>query len=203
MSDNEKIKWLHFAGNVLLSCLWGIFLYAHVEAYAIGHKASALLFALSESLVIIFFLMRSQARSFSHAPFDWALGFIGTFLTTLYRPSPNPEYFLGETLLSFGIVLNIAALLSLNRSFAIVPAVRNIKTKGFYTIIRHPMYASYLLMYIGYFLSNSTLANGIILLLCIAFQLARIEREEVLLSTEPVYKIYQQKVKYKLIPGIY
>ena len=75
---------------------------------------------------------------------------------------------------------------------------------GLYGIVRHPMYAVTLLL----FLSMPLVLNSLLSLLCFLpypFLIAkRLLNEEAFLTKElPGYEAYMQKVKYRLIPGIW
>ena len=75
---------------------------------------------------------------------------------------------------------------------------------GLYGIVRHPMYAVTLLL----FLSMPLVLNSLLSFLCFLpypFLIAkRLLNEEVFLAKElPGYEAYMQKVKYHLIPGIW
>ena len=167
-------------------------------------KMSLLLFFVSESLVFFLFIIREKPRSTSLNPWHWFCALTGTFLTLLYRPSLDIiEGELGKTLLIIGIIFQIASLFSLNRSLGIVPARRSIKTYGMYKIIRHPMYFSYIILFIGYLIDNTTLWNSIILGINILFLVLRIINEEKYLASHIKYQEYMKKVRWRLIPYIY
>ena len=75
---------------------------------------------------------------------------------------------------------------------------------GLYGIVRHPMYAVTLLL----FLSMPLVLNSLLSFLCFLpypFLIAkRLLNEEAFLAKElPGYEAYMQKVKYRLIPGIW
>ena len=103
----------------------------------------------------------------------------------------------------FGVILQIVGLSSLNRSFAIVAALRQIKMGGLYRIVRHPMYSSYIISFIGYLLFNATLLNFALLFLSSIFFFFRIEEEEKQLISDPLYVAYKERVRFRLIPLIY
>ena len=75
---------------------------------------------------------------------------------------------------------------------------------GLYGIVRHPMYSATLLL----FLSMPLVLGSVLSLLCFLFYpvliVKRLRDEETFLEQElPGYKEYKQKVKYRLIPGIW
>ena len=81
---------------------------------------------------------------------------------------------------------------------------QTVVSTGLYGIVRHPMYAVTLLL----FLSMPLVLGSAISFLCFLpypFLIAkRLLNEEVFLEKElPGYKEYKQKVKYRLIPGIW
>lgn len=81
---------------------------------------------------------------------------------------------------------------------------QTVVSTGLYGIVRHPMYAVTLLL----FLSMPLVLGSVISFLCFLpypFLIAkRLLNEEAFLEKElPGYKEYKQKVKYRLIPGIW
>lgn len=75
---------------------------------------------------------------------------------------------------------------------------------GLYGIVRHPMYSATLLL----FLSMPFVLGSALSFLCFlcypVLIIKRLKDEEVFLETElPGYKEYKQRVKYRLIPGIW
>jgi protein-S-isoprenylcysteine O-methyltransferase Ste14 len=85
----------------------------------------------------------------------------------------------------------------------LVAARRQIKTAGLYRWIRHPLYASYLLSYVGYVLSNSSVGNIAIALLASFLLIARLQREERFLSRDSEYVLYMRRVKYRVLPLVF
>ena len=99
--------------------------------------------------------------------------------------------------------LAVAGICDLGRSFGIVAAHRGIQTRGLYRYVRHPIYAAYLLAFGGFVLAHPSLFNSMVLLVWAGIQIARIRAEERLLSTDPYYAAYAQRVRHRLIPGLW
>jgi protein-S-isoprenylcysteine O-methyltransferase Ste14 len=114
-----------------------------------------------------------------------------------------------------GAALLVLSSIFLFRSFAdntfLSPLVRiqaerehRVVSTGVYRVVRHPMYLGAVLMFIGapLFVSASTaLAAGASLSILLA---VRIVDEERLLATElPGYAEYRQRVRYRILPGIW
>lgn len=187
---------------LLLAWLWGMFCYAHLQAWQRTGVLSHLLFAASESLVAMLFLLRHQPVAISAAPGDWLLAVTGTAAPMLFDPSGG-GYAAGSGLVLAGVLIQIGGLISLNRSFGLVAARRQVKTGGMYQLVRHPLYASYLLMYSGYLLVNPSLANMLLAVLATALLMGRISSEERFLVRDLAYQNYMNQVRYRLIPLLY
>jgi protein-S-isoprenylcysteine O-methyltransferase Ste14 len=108
-----------------------------------------------------------------------------------------------EVINSIGIVVGIAAFVSLGRSFGIVPAVRKVKTRGIYRIVRHPMFVSDILFKIPVVLKYFTIYNCVIFLVSLVLYIIRAGYEEEILSQTEEYQQYQREVKYRFIPFVY
>jgi protein-S-isoprenylcysteine O-methyltransferase Ste14 len=110
---------------------------------------------------------------------------------------------LGVAIVSSGLCLQLAAKLKLGRRFGILPAHRGIMTKGPYGLVRHPIYLGYLLMHSGFLLSNASLWNVGLLALVYALIGLRTLEEEKVLGIDPAYRAYTQRVRYRIVPGMF
>ena len=189
--------------GIAMACLWGVFASAHVLAFLRGGDWSYLLFCAAETLAALFFIVRSAPVSVSTDAGDWLLAIGATFAPFLLAPADVAIWPGARYLLAVGSLLQIAGLLSLNRSFGLVAAQRDIKTGGVYRVIRHPLYASYLISLSGYLLSNTSIANAIIYVATMSMMVMRLLREERFLSTDVRYRVYMRQVKYRLLPFIF
>ena len=97
----------------------------------------------------------------------------------------------------------IVALATLSRSFGLAPANRGVKTSGMYRFVRHPLYASYLVTFVGYVLAYPAPRNLALLGLCLAGQLLRMTLEERLLCLDRRYQEYAARTPFRLVPGVY
>jgi protein-S-isoprenylcysteine O-methyltransferase Ste14 len=100
-------------------------------------------------------------------------------------------------------VLQIFGVLSLNRSFGLVAAQREIKTSGLYRVVRHPLYASYVVIFLAYVAANTTAGNVILLAVTLACLAGRILREESHLAADPMYQGYMRRVRYRVVPLVF
>ena len=75
---------------------------------------------------------------------------------------------------------------------------------GLYGIVRHPMYSVTLLLFLSMPLVLGSLPSFLCFLCYPVLIVKRLKDEEIFLEKElPGYKEYKQKVKYRLIPGIW
>jgi protein-S-isoprenylcysteine O-methyltransferase Ste14 len=93
-------------------------------------------------------------------------------------------------------------MLLLGRSFAVLPGVRVLKTRGLYALVRHPLYLGELLVFaaaarcLGWW----GLASAALLVPLLAW---RIHQEELLLRDEPGWAEWAARVRYRLVPGLW
>ncbi len=189
--------------GMLLATLFGFFAYAHFSKFQETGEWALLLVVISETLTAGFFIFRSDPKTVSTSPSDWLIAIAGTFAPLLLRPATWGVFPPAAVVIALGTALQIISLVSLNRSFALVAAKREIKTAWMYRIIRHPLYASYFLVFGGYVLMHTTLANLFVYLITMVFLCVRIFREERHLSLDPAYRTYMLEVRYRLLPFVF
>jgi protein-S-isoprenylcysteine O-methyltransferase Ste14 len=97
----------------------------------------------------------------------------------------------------------LLALGVLGRSFGVVAADRGLRTGGPYRLVRHPVYASYLITEAGYVLQNPSVWNLGLLLIELLCQIGRIHAEERVLRQDPAWSAYAAKTRYRLLPGVF
>ena len=166
------------------------------------------LIMVAETAVVIFVLIRRPTQAISLRLGDWLLAITATYAPLLIQPADTPAALqmlvsLGIGLTVVGNVIQIAAKMFLRRSFGIAPANRGIKTDGMSRIVRHPMYAGYLLVHIGILLLMPTMLNLVIYAIGWWAQILRLLAEERLLSEDPDYRAFMTKTRWRLIPGLF
>ena len=167
------------------------------------NKISSLIFLVMESLIIVFVIFRQPPKRVSGLTLDWVVAFIAMISPMFIMPTANEDDVLGLLIQIFGACLTIAGIIFLNRSFGIVPADRGIKTTGIYKIIRHPLYAGYILTDIGIIFNHFTIINLAWIILASVFLVIRILREEIFLIKNESYRNFKAKTRWRLIPYIW
>jgi len=194
---------LRSGSTAALVLAFGLMAYASYRKFMDSGSINMLGVCAVNTVTIALFVSRRDATSISMSPGLWLIAFGGTFLPLLLRPSAiGPFDTVGTAIQLVGILGIIASLLSLRRSFGIVPANRGVRTQGLYNVIRHPLYASELLAMGGFAILSPSVWNVSVWSCDFALQLARAFAEERLLSEDPNYLQYRSRVKYRLIPLI-
>lgn len=109
----------------------------------------------------------------------------------------------GMILQLLGLILMQVARLYMGRRFGLLPANRGLVVRGPFRLIRHPLYAAWILTAAGTSMAVPTIRNFAMTALSIPFMVWRIALEEELLDHDPQYLAYRQQVRWRLLPGIY
>lgn len=162
----------------------------------------------TETTVLIFVLLRRPTEAISLRFGDWLLAVTATAAPMLVVPTPIPEAMLPFENIALGMVavgnvIQVTGKLFLARSFGVAPANRGIKTSGLYRLVRHPIYAGYLLIHLGLIMMMPTLTNFLIYAIGWSAQVLRLLAEERLLGEDPEYRAFMAKTRWRLVPGIF
>jgi protein-S-isoprenylcysteine O-methyltransferase Ste14 len=101
-----------------------------------------------------------------------------------------------------GVLLTQVARVYMGRSFGLLPANRGIVSNGPFRWVRHPIYVGWLILSIGYATSYASRRNIALIVATLPFMVWRIDQEEALLSADPEYRNYMDRVCYRLWPGV-
>jgi protein-S-isoprenylcysteine O-methyltransferase Ste14 len=187
--------------NVVVVVALGLLTYACYLKYHATGSRNWLGLLIVNSVFVTMYIARRDATSISQSPALWLLAFSGTCLPLALRPTAPPSWAgMGNILQLAGLIAIVASMLSLRRSYGIVPANRGIRTQGLYNVVRHPLYASELVWMLGFAIVNPSAWNIALWLVDCVLQFARACAEERFLSVDPAYSQYQARVKYRLVP---
>lgn len=173
--------------------------------YLQTHRLIGAAFFVEQAWFVAAFLFRRPAREISHQLGAWLLAAGGTFIGLLLRPDAVHVVWgvqAGLALQLCGLGLAVTALVALGRSFGFVAADRGVVTRGPYAIIRHPVYAAYVLIQSGYLLQAISWRNAAVVVLATGCNIGRALAEERVLSASADYRKYRQQVRWRLIPGV-
>ena len=102
-----------------------------------------------------------------------------------------------------GCGFTFLALLSLGKSFSVLPALRQIVSRGPYRWVRHPAYLGQLMLVAACCLASDSWWGVLPLAVGLPLLAARIFVEEQLLRTSAEYVQYAQQVRWRLVPGVW
>ncbi len=161
--------------------------------------------ALVQLAVAGLLLGRGPARRHASAPA--LLGCLPALLVSglVLHLAPAPQDWppVAQILFVVGAALALSGMLALGRSFAILPSLRRLATRGPYAWIRHPAYAGQILMMLGGTLAAWSWAAAGMLLFALLAVLLRIVIEERFLAAAADYRAYSRRVPWRLVPYVW
>jgi protein-S-isoprenylcysteine O-methyltransferase Ste14 len=183
-----------------------LFARASILYYLHTHRLIGAAFVVEQLWFVAAFLFRRPARAVSARPSSWLLAAGGTFGGLLFRPDGLHVAWAvkaGLGLQLAGLALVVASLVALGRSFGFVAADRGVVTRGPYALVRHPVYAAYVLVQSGYLLQTMSVRNAAVLVLATGCNIGRALAEERVLAVSPAYAAYRRRVPWRLLPGVW
>lgn len=190
--------------NLCLALFYFWFIYIFTTDFVITHRVSSLLMLVYNAVIAFFVLVRVMPREVTANPLEWLISLGGTLGPLFMRPAGEMND--GSVFIvvqAAGLLISLVGMLSLNRSFGILPANRGVKTLGMYGVVRHPLYAGYLLSTTGFFLQNFSVFNTIWWSFWLLCTYGRICIEEKFLSEDEAYVAYKQKVRWRVLPFVF
>ena len=204
-AEGQLTEWLLRAFAVLLMAFvvvrWG-------HAWMVDPtRWTALLLLVSECYTLMLVLLARRASLRDASPLAMAATVYATCAVALLDPADTtrlaPEW-VGATLQVLSMLWQFTAKIFLGRSFGLLPAQRGLVVGGPYRFVRHPIYFGYLIAHIGLLLANFSWRNAGVLALLYVAQVIRIRREESVLEADNgEYRLYRQRVRWRLLPFVY
>ena len=102
-----------------------------------------------------------------------------------------------------GLAIVIAGKLTLGRSFGLMPANRGIVCRGIYKVLRHPIYAGYLVTHVAFLAAHPSLWNMVVFVVSDTALMVRSIYEERTLAQDAEYAEYMSRVRWRVAPGIF
>lgn len=192
--------------NLVGAACAAFFARASFVYFAHTHRLIGGLFLVEQAWFVGAFLLRRPSRAVSTDLASWLLAAGGTFGGLLLRPTGVHLLWgvrAGFVLQLAGLVVVIGSLVALGRSFGFVAADRGLVTRGPYAMLRHPIYAGYLLIQCGYVMQAVSWRNAAVLLFATGCNIGRLMAEEKVLCSSTHYERYGQRVRWRLMPGLW
>ena len=181
-----------------------LFAWASLQVYLETHRLIGAAFVAEQTWVVIAYLVRRPARTVTRRSGDWLLAFGGTFGGVLFRPvGAHPQWGVnvGLGFQLVGLAICVLSFLALGRSFGFAAADRGLVRRGPYAVVRHPIYASYVLLQSGYLLQSISVRNAVVMLFVTSCNIGRARAEDRVLATDEQYAAYRARVRWRLLPG--
>jgi protein-S-isoprenylcysteine O-methyltransferase Ste14 len=197
---------IRITANLIGAAGAAYFAYITFQSYLQTHRPIGFLLSAEQMVVVVAYLVRRPARVVTRRFADWLVAFGGTFAPVLLRPDgAHPQWGLqwGLVLQFCGVAIVLASFLALGRSFGFAAADRGLVRRGPYRIVRHPIYASYIVLQVGYLFQAISLRNLAVVILATACNVGRIRAEERVLATNPAFAVYRDRVRWRMVPRIW
>jgi len=191
-------------GALTLAAAYTILAACHEAGTAVpGRALPAALLSAQDLLVAALLLARPSVRTVSR---QWSDRLVAAAALLV----PFGLHAPGAAVTSFSAALEVAGLLlallataTLGRHVGVLPAVRGLTTSGVYAVVRHPMYAAYMLLFIAYVAGEPSAHNATFAVAACALLVVRLRTEEAMLGRHVDYQEYRQRVPWRLVPGCY
>ena len=170
------------------------------------HRVTGLLLLVGEALVVLLTIVRRRAERVDRSALVMAITTISLLGPPLFRATQKgglvPDEVTAVVSIA-GLALVIAGKLTLGRSFGIVPANRGVVAQGPYRLVRHPIYAGYLVTHFAFLAAHPTPMNLAIVIVSDSALVLRALFEERVLEGDERYRAYCTRVGWHLVPGVF
>lgn len=198
-----KILNYYLALNVVAFVAWGI--YGAVSEGRFDYREAG--FAAQNILLAVLFIARKNPVETDSSLLNQAVAIVAFCSGALFmgRPSTGDPLILNisSTIIFAANVLGFVTLLNLGKSFGILIAYREVKSSGLYSVVRHPMYGTDILLRIGYLTSHFNGLTAALFVLSSGCYVYRAMLEERFLGKRAEYRDYMARVRYRFIPYVF
>jgi len=170
-----------------------------------GH-VTGLMLLVSESLVVVLTIVRRRTSLVDRSAegvIATAVSLAGPPLVRAYGDSHLLPDAATAIVSAAGVMIVIVGKMALGRSFGIAPANRGVVIRGPYLLVRHPIYAGYLLTHAAFLVAHPTPWNAAVFLVADTALVVRALIEERMLGTDVKYQSYCRRVGWHLVPGVF
>jgi protein-S-isoprenylcysteine O-methyltransferase Ste14 len=195
-----------FAARYFIVVLFGLVCQNLFDEFQRTGHLTGLLFLASESLVVVFTLLRRRASIVDSSAVAATVTMMSTMSPWLLRArgaAPLLPDAVTAAVTIMGACVIVIAKLRLGRSFGLMPANRGVIVRGPYNVVRHPIYTGYLITHVAFLLAHPELLNVLVIALGDCALVIRALMEERVLRGDAEYRNYCSRVSWHLVPGVF
>ncbi|MFC2130412.1 methyltransferase family protein [Bacteroidota bacterium] len=214
MSIKEKTKEFIIENK---SMLLNIYLIINLGGYAAWQTYNTWLegnldfveisFGVQNVIMLLFILIRNKHKAIDKVSWHQVVALTAFFSGLLFIGQPvtggEDAKLISKIVILSSNIFGAITLLNLGRSFGIMIALREVRTGGLYSFVRHPMYGTDILLRIGFIISHFSYVSIILFVISTGCYIYRAILEERFLKQDEEYKMYMLKVKYRFIPLVF
>ncbi len=205
--STRRVDWGELASKATIVTLFSMMAVRLAADYMVTGRITGLLLVASEALVVVLTLFRRTPGAVDRSLRARLLTMFSMFGPPLVGPAVVRAPLASEAftiLISvIGLIVVIIGKMSLGRSFGLTPANRGIVSTGLYRLVRHPIYLGYLVTHIAFVLANPLAWNLLVLTAADIALVLRAKVEEETLAKDGAYREYMQRVRFRLVPGVF
>ncbi len=193
-------------GRASVGTLYLLLSFTLLHEFLRTEHLTGLLLLVSESLVVVLTVVRRRALAVDRSAAARGVILLALLGPALVRPAgavPITSDGLTALITAIGVCLVIAGKLALGRSFGVIPANRGVVISGPYALVRHPIYAGYLLAHVGFVAAHPSWWNIVMIVAGDTALVVRALFEERVLQRDQQYREYCGRVGWHLVPGIF
>ncbi|MBZ5558997.1 MAG: hypothetical protein LAO77_17120 [Acidobacteriia bacterium] len=169
-------------------------------------RVTGLLLLASEALVVVLTIVRRPASLVDRTLVAATMTSISIGAPAMLR-SVDTGGLIPDTATALfsavGLTLIIAGKMTLGRSFGIAPANRGVVARGPYNVVRHPIYAGYVITHVAFLVAHPRPWNLAVVAVADTALVVRALIEEHLLVADDEYAAYCRRVGWHLVPGVF
>lgn len=157
------------------------------------------------AMLIVPMLIRRPPKRVTTNPWFWLLTYIETYwlLMPILGPGhPIVSRTTYDVVAFVGLGICVWGRVSLGRNIGFVPAQRELVAGGAYKYMRHPLYASLLVVDLSVALAVYSPRNVVLIAIGMFWFLLKSVVEESFLKLDPQYAAYMQRVRARWIPFV-
>ena len=202
--DSEVVRDL--GARAMVGALFALLSISLLDDFIRTGRVTGLLLLVSEALVVILTLVRRPAQLVDRSLVAAVMTTVSVAAPPMLRATEASSLapdIVTALASAVGVLLVIVGKLTLGRSFGLVPANRGVVARGPYNIVRHPIYAGYLITHVAFLFAHPGPWNVAIVLIGDSALIMRALIEERVLAADVAYQAYCRRVGWHLVPGVF